>query len=189
MEFKIGDRVRVIDNNLAEEERILLNQEFVISLVENVPKSLGDSTVYIDISNNGLVINKLRNTPDFHAVGDVNTIYCLYAYQLEKIDVKTEIIDSEATSTNQHYMLDGIQPIEYIQKVLKNKDITPFEGGCIKDIIKYTSRYGSKDEKVKEAKKIVDYGMFLLCEAMGKKVDPVRYNHKLLLNEMEKVNE
>lgn len=182
MEFKIGDKVRVVNASdyVYEKEKVLVGKEYVITNITS-PELL-----YLDITNDNLAVSALADYDCWEKTSDGKIIYCVEADAVKLVNL--EYNPSEATSTNQHYMLDGIQPIEYIQKVLKNKDITPFEGGCIKDIIKYASRYGSKDEKVKEAKKIVDYGMFLLCEAMGKKVDPVRYNHKLLLNEMEKVN-
>lgn len=88
---------------------------------------------------------------------------------------------SNTTDTNKHYAGE-IQPIEFIQQILKNNSkINAFEGSCIKDIIKYSSRYGLKDAKLKEAKKIVDYSLWLLLEAMDMKVDPKIHNHSNIL--------
>lgn len=81
---------------------------------------------------------------------------------------------------NKHYMGD-IQPIEYLQCTLTKLPITPFEGACIKDIIKYSSRYGLKDDKTKEAKKILDYALWLLLNSMNIKVKPEYHNHAEIL--------
>lgn len=84
------------------------------------------------------------------------------------------------TDTNKHYEHE-IQPITYIQSTLKDLPVTPFEGACIKDIIKYSSRYGLKDAKIKEAKKILDYAFWLFLETAGFKVDPEYHNHSEIL--------
>lgn len=82
---------------------------------------------------------------------------------------------------NQHY-IGKIQPIEFIQSVLaENKNINPFQGACIKDIIKYSSRFGKKDDKVREAKKIVDYSLWLLLDSMNIQIDPVKHNYGNIL--------
>lgn len=108
--------------------------------------------------------------------------------ELEMIDevVITDMKNDKVVQTepllNQHYAKNEIQPIEFIQQVLRdNPNINPFEGACLKDIIKYSSRYGLKDEKIKEAKKIVDYSLWLLLEAMGIKVEPMKHNHSNIL--------
>ena len=82
--------------------------------------------------------------------------------------------------TNKHYEHD-IQPIEYLQCTLNNLPVTPFEGACIKDIVKYSSRFGLKDEKTKEAKKILDYSLWLLLNSLGIKIDPKVHNHENIL--------
>lgn len=92
------------------------------------------------------------------------------------------------TDTNKHYER-AIQPIEYIQCTLNDLPVTPFEGACIKDIIKYSSRYGLKDNKVKEAKKILDYAFWLLLESAGFKVKPEHYNHTEILKRFGIVEE
>lgn len=85
---------------------------------------------------------------------------------------------------NQHYV-GKIQPIEFIQSVLAdNNNINGFQGACIKDIIKYSSRFGKKDEKEKEAKKIVDYSLWLLLETMGVPINPREHNHTTILKAM-----
>lgn len=86
--------------------------------------------------------------------------------------------------TNSHY-LGEIQPIEFIQSVLSNNtNINSFQGACLKDIIKYSSRFGKKDEKLKEAKKIVDYALWLLLETMEVKIDPRKHNHTEILKSL-----
>ena len=92
------------------------------------------------------------------------------------------------TDTNKHYER-AIQPIEYIQCILNDLPVTPFEGACIKDIIKYSSRYGLKDNKVKEAKKILDYAFWLLLESAGFKVKPEHHNHTEILKRFGIVEE
>lgn len=90
-------------------------------------------------------------------------------------------VDTTATDTNAHYA-GNIQPIEFIQSVLvDNENINPFQGACIKDIIKYTSRFGKKDDKTKEAKKVVDYALWLLLDTINVKVDPRKHNHTEIL--------
>lgn len=85
---------------------------------------------------------------------------------------------------NQHYV-GKIQPIEFIQCVLAdNNNINAFQGACLKDIIKYSSRFGKKDEKLKEAKKIVDYSLWLLLETMGVEINPTKHNHTTILKAM-----
>lgn len=92
------------------------------------------------------------------------------------------------TDTNKHYER-AIQPIEYIQCTLNDLPVTPFEGACIKDIIKYSSRYGLKDDKVKEAKKILDYAFWLFLETAGFKVAPEYHNHSEILKRFGIVEE
>lgn len=85
---------------------------------------------------------------------------------------------------NQHYN-GTIQPIEFIQSIFKdNKNITPFESACIKDIIKYSGRYGKKDEKIKEAGKILDYALWLFLEAQDIKVDPRIHTHEEIMKKV-----
>ena len=50
-----------------------------------------------------------------------------------------------------------------------------------KYIIKYCSRYGLKDDEVKEASKILDYALWLLLEAKGVEIDPNKHNHSEIL--------
>lgn len=92
------------------------------------------------------------------------------------------------TDTNKHYER-AIQPIEFIQCTLKELPVTPFEGACIKDIIKYSSRYGLKDDKIKEAKKILDYAFWLLLESAGLKVNPEYHNYTEILKRFGIVEE
>lgn len=91
----------------------------------------------------------------------------------------------ESTDTSKHYA-HLIQPIEYIQQVMKHLPINPFEGACIKDIIKYCSRYGLKDDKQKEAKKILDYALWLYMESQGMTINPRIHNHEEIYNALIK---
>ena len=88
--------------------------------------------------------------------------------------------ENVATDTNQHYQ-HKTQPIVYIQQVMADLPLNGFEGACIKDIIKYCSRYGLKDDEVKEASKILDYALWLLLEAKGIEIDPNKHNHSEIL--------
>lgn len=85
---------------------------------------------------------------------------------------------SNTTDTNKHYaIINGVQPIQYIEQVLNKLDNADgFECACIKDIIKYASRYGNKDSKTKESAKILDYAIWLYCHSRGENVDP-NINH------------
>ena len=81
------------------------------------------------------------------------------------------------TKTSKHYG-HKIQPIEYIQQVIKDLPVNGFEGACIKDIIKYCSRYGLKDSKEQEAKKILDYALWLYMESQNMTINPRKDNHE-----------
>lgn len=84
---------------------------------------------------------------------------------------------------NEHYQ-HKIQPIEYIQQLMVDLPIDGFEGACIKDIIKYSSRYGLKDTKLNEAGKILDYALWLYLDALDVKIKPNEYNHKVILDKL-----
>lgn len=86
---------------------------------------------------------------------------------------------------NQHYAVHEIQPITYIRQCLKDLPVTGFEGACIKDIIKYTSRYGLKDDKVKEAGKILDYALWLYMDAKGMDIEPAVDNHDTIERKLQ----
>ena len=105
---------------------------------------------------------------------EIANVYPWLSWQVPVPDEDTEAPIKETTDTNAHYVFDGIQPIEYCQKVLTKEQ---FEGACIKDIIKYLSRFGKKDEKLKEAKKVIDYALWLAMSVGDKKVDPMKHNH------------
>ena len=93
------------------------------------------------------------------------------------------------TDTNSHYCLTQVQPIEYIQDILRNFNGTPFQAACLKDIIKYLSRYGNKDDKIKEAQKIFDYSLWFLMDALHMKVNPTIHNHEYILGVLQTLNE
>ena len=85
---------------------------------------------------------------------------------------------SNNTDTNSHYCLSKVQPIEYIQDILKDWKGTSFQSACTKDLFKYLSRYGHKDDKKKEAKKILDYALWFVLDAYDVKIDPRYHNHE-----------
>lgn len=86
------------------------------------------------------------------------------------------------TDTNSHYCIDGIQPIQYCQRCLTPEQ---FQGACIKDVIKYLSRFGKKDEKIREAEKALDYALWLYMSVAGKDVDPTKHNHEAIFKALE----
>lgn len=135
------------------------------------------------LQENDIVVAKNYTEVKYFPTFDFNNaLICVDIKKLEPVFNDTEEIKNiESTDTNKHYAGE-IQPIEFIQDCLKNnKNINPFQGACLKDIIKYSSRFGKKDEKLKEAKKIVDYSLWLLLETMGVKVDPRKHNHNEIL--------
>lgn len=103
--------------------------------------------------------------------------------QREIIKQKTGMIcQSNSTDTNSHYCIDGIQPIQYCQRCLTPEQ---FQGACIKDVIKYLSRFGKKDEKIREAEKALDYALWLYMSVAGKDVDPTKHNHEAIFKALE----
>ena len=68
----------------------------------------------------------------------------------------------------EHYEGD-IQPIELMQAQF---DTEEFTGGLLFNIIKYASRFGKKDDPIKDAKKILRYAEWLVDHCEGKKIDP-----------------
>lgn len=52
-----------------------------------------------------------------------------------------------------HYADREIEVIDFIKDTLNNPNLTPYEGYCIGNIIKYVSRAGLKDDKVKDFQK------------------------------------
>lgn len=131
--------------------------------------------------------NSIVNAKDYTEVRNFSTFeynnspISVDIAELEPVFNNEDSKKANSTDTNKHYAGD-IQPIEFIQSVLaNNNNINPFQGACIKDIIKYTSRFGKKDDKTKEAKKVVDYALWLLLDTMNVKVDPRKHNHTEIL--------
>lgn len=102
----------------------------------------------------------------------------------QKTDMRCQAspIKSQQTDTNSHYCIDGIQPIQYCQRCLTPEQ---FQGACIKDVIKYLSRFGKKDEKIREAEKALDYALWLYISVAGKDVDPTKHNHEAIFKALE----
>ena len=71
-----------------------------------------------------------------------------------------------------HYAIQEIQPLEYLQETLRRHD--GFTGFCLGNIIKYASRLGLKDDPQKELAKIIDYAGHLKKHLAGEKVQPRR---------------
>ena len=148
----------------------------------------GDIVDFVEINKNLTIYPvkcRYKDMNVFFAFSELDLFNHNDLIQEESAEVPSEKADKSVELTpllNQHYAKNEIQPIEFIQQVLRdNPNINPFEGACLKDIIKYSSRYGLKDEKIKEAKKIVDYSLWLLLEAMGIKVEPMKHNHSNIL--------
>ncbi len=97
----------------------------------------------------------------------------------QKTDMRCQ---ANSTNTNSHYCIDGIQPIQYCQRCLTPEQ---FQGACIKDVIKYLSRFGKKDEKIREAEKALDYALWLYMSVAGKDVDPTKHNHEAIFKALE----
>lgn len=102
----------------------------------------------------------------------------------QKTDMRCQAspIKSQQTDTNSHYCIDGIQPIQYCQRCLTPEQ---FQGACIKDVIKYLSRFGKKDEKIRETEKALDYALWLYMSVAGKDVDPTKHNHEAIFKALE----
>lgn len=165
MTFNIGDKVRVVR---CSDNPKLIAHEGIVCSVESAPSlSIGVEFPFYDSS--------LHDCDKHCRKG--------YGWFIEEEDLI--LVDSKfnyhSTDTNKHYSTSEVQPIEFIQQILKDAPTTPFQSACVKDIIKYSSRFGRKDGKVKEAKKIVDYALWLLIDTMGKKIDPRTMNHTEIL--------
>ena len=134
------------------------------------------------------------NREDRECSGQSGTWAYVLLYDLEPltIDEQEQFIsrNTEAenetkvscTDTNKHYCIDGIQPIQYCQRCLTPEQ---FQGACIKDVIKYLSRFGKKDEKIREAEKALDYALWLYMSVAGKDVDPTKHNHEAIFKALE----
>lgn len=77
----------------------------------------------------------------------------------------------EHKSADTHYERGSLQPIQYMQEQLS---FERFEGFCLGNIIKYSSRFGRKDgnSKENEARKILNYAKALYIHEQNKKVNP-----------------
>lgn len=69
---------------------------------------------------------------------------------------------------DKHYNSD-IQPIEFMQANLANKEFIGFLKG---NIIKYLARMGYKDAPIKEADKVVRYSQWLAKALKNEKINP-----------------
>jgi hypothetical protein len=74
-----------------------------------------------------------------------------------------------SASSAKHYQVCGIQPIEVMQMYLTPEE---FRGYIKGNIIKYTLRFGHKDDIGKEAAKIEQYSKWLNIAISGGKVNP-----------------
>ena len=61
--------------------------------------------------------------------------------------------------SNEHYKQGNIECIDYIRDVLSPEE---FQGFCRGNIIKYMHRLTTKDDPLKNAKKIEDYTQWLI---------------------------
>lgn len=69
---------------------------------------------------------------------------------------------------SKHYE-GAVQPIELMQAQFSHDEFT---GGVLFNIIKYASRFGKKDDRIKDARKILRYAEWLVAHCEGKKIDP-----------------
>lgn len=74
-------------------------------------------------------------------------------------------------SADVHYEKGSLQPIQYMQEQM---NFEKFEGFCLGNIMKYSSRFGYKDgnSKVNEARKILNYAKALYVHEQDKKINP-----------------
>lgn len=88
----------------------------------------------------------------------------LYTYtdQLELIEESSDI-----EHRADHYARLKPEPIQYMQNALSREE---FRGFLLGNIIKYSLRFGHKDEPAKEAAKIADYARWLSEHEQNKKV-------------------
>lgn len=132
------------------------------------------------------------NKEDREETGNSGTwgYICLLALEPLTLEEQEKILNqktgmvcqSNSTDTNSHYCIDGIQPIQYCQRCLTPEQ---FQGACIKDVIKYLSRFGKKDEKIREAEKALDYALWLYMSVACKDVDPTKHNHEAIFKALE----
>lgn len=78
------------------------------------------------------------------------------------------IIDGSAQSST-HYQIGDKQPIEIMQDSFTHEEMSGYLKG---NIIKYTLRFGRKDDVKKEAAKIEQYAKWLVVHVNGGKIDP-----------------
>lgn len=78
----------------------------------------------------------------------------------------------EHKSADVHYERGTLQPIQYMQEQMS---FAQFEGFCLGNIIKYSSRFGRKEgnSKANEARKIANYAKALYIHEQNKKINPI----------------
>lgn len=146
-----------------------------IGIVLNVTKDLAD---------NYWATVQYRENETYTQKTVIVGVQYLTPYDVTDKESNVELAKINAsTDTSKHYA-HSIQPIEYIQQVMKDLPVNPFEGACIKDIIKYCSRYGLKDNKQKEAKKILDYALWLYMESQNMTINPRIHNHEEIYKDL-----
>lgn len=75
---------------------------------------------------------------------------------------------AEATHHDQHYQ-GRVQPLELMQAQMTQEEFIGFLRG---NIIKYASRLGKKDDRAKEAEKILRYAAWLKEAVSGRTINP-----------------
>ena len=143
MEFKIGDRVKYIEDKEPYADPDVLPTYGTVKCIRKAEFKYG---VEWDEDINGHSCND--NTLDGHG-------WFCRASQLELV------VDT-------HYQTD-IQPIEVMQANMTHEELIGFLKG---NIIKYVCRCGRKDAPSKEAAKINQYSKWLVEALEGRKIDP-----------------
>lgn len=78
---------------------------------------------------------------------------CRYSVKEERLTVTDEKSIKLKMTTPKHYDAE-VDTIDYIHM---HRGLTGTEEFCIGNILKYATRYGKKDEKIKEVEKIIVY--------------------------------
>lgn len=90
----------------------------------------------------------------------------------QRVLIKTparQTADSGDSKAAVHYQLLSQQPIEIMQTLFTADEFRGFLWG---NVIKYSLRYGHKDERRKEAEKIAQYAQWLAMAERGERIEP-----------------
>jgi hypothetical protein len=74
-----------------------------------------------------------------------------------------------SAQSSKHYQVGDKQPIEILQDYLTPEE---FQGFLKGNVLKYTLRFGRKDDVAKESAKIEQYSKWLAVAVNGGKINP-----------------